>query len=302
MSMKKFLQTYKNNLNLLIVLLFLLFSPYAQSQTDYGSNQDDKPIPITFKSQDSLLHGLFYQAYGNGKFPTVILCQGFPGNNTDVLGLGVNLRKQAMNALVFNYRGTWGSEGILSITNSFEDVISAIRYVKSGQAVQTFNIDTTNIAIIGYSFGGGLALLASITDTTVKRVIDIAGGDLAEVARTMQTSENYKKSIEDLLEQGISSCSFISVNPKEMFNDVLMDMDKYDLVRHAQQLSCKNILLIGGWNDQMNTLEQHILPLYRALQQHETGQLEIEVFPTDHSFRNVKDLLTQKILEWLKKS
>jgi pimeloyl-ACP methyl ester carboxylesterase len=294
-------QRIKYYLKLLLPLVVLFFSPYIKCQKVLKSQQAGQPIPLTFKSQGDLIHGLFYKVPGNGVFSTVILCPGFPGSGTDVLGLGSGLMQEGINALVFNYRGTWGSGGTLTIPNSLEDIASAIRYAKSDFAVRTFNIDTSNIAIIGYSFGGGIALLGSLRDTTVERVVDIAGGDLSEVARMMQADADYKRDVEDLLEEGISSSGFNSLNAKDMFTDVLMDMDKYDLVKHAEQLSHKNILFISGWSDQVNIMERHILPLFRALQKHGARQLEIEVFSTDHSFKNVRDQLMQTILAWLKK-
>jgi uncharacterized protein len=293
---------FQYRVTLLFASFLLFISLDVQSQPEYKISQDRKLIPITFESQGAAIGGLFYQASGKHQSPTVILCPGFPGNNTDVLGLGASLWKEGINVLFFNYRGTWGSEGILSIPNSLEDVTAAIRYVKSDRAIRTLNIDTMDITIIGYSFGGGLALLASLTDTTIRKVIDIAGGDLAEVARMMQSSAEYNRSIENLLEQGISSSGFKSLNAKEMFTDVFMDMDKYDLVKHAEPLYHKKILLISGWSDQANSLERHILPLFRALQRYGANQLEIEVFSTDHSFKNVQDQLTKRILAWLKKN
>jgi pimeloyl-ACP methyl ester carboxylesterase len=238
---------------------------------------------------------------GTGQLPTVILCPGFPGNNTDVLGLGESLVKEGINALVFNYRGTWGSKGKLTISNALEDIISAIRFVKSSDTVREFNIDSSDVSIIGYSFGGGIALLSTLSDTHVRRVVNIAGGDLSEVARMMQNSEDFKQGIEMLLERGISSSGFNSLNAKDMFNDVFKDMNRYDLVKHAELLAYKDILLIGGWRDQANTIEHHILPLFRALQEHGAKQLEIEMFDTDHSFKNVRDQLIQRIITWLKK-
>ena len=290
---------YQLKLILLLVLGFLC--PNTTSQTKQETMEASKPIPVAFGSQSSVIRGLFYKASGEGQFPTVILCHGFPGGNTDVLGLGQSLIKEGINALSFNYRGTWGSEGILTIPNSLEDVISAIHYIKSRTAVLTFNIDTSDVTIIGYSYGGGMALLGSLSDTTIRRVVDIAGGDLSEVARTMQNNLDYKQSIENLLEQGILSSGFKSLNAKEMFADVLMDMDKYNLVKHSESLSSKDILLIGGWNDQANTIEYHLLPLFRALQKYGAKQLEIEIFATDHSFKNVRDKLTQRIISWLKR-
>ena len=87
-----------------------------------------------------------------------------------------------------------------------------------------------------------------------------------------------------------------------MFAEVFADMDKYDLVKSAEVLSCKDILIIGGWRDQENTIEHHILPFYRALQGHGATQVQIEVFDTDHSFTNVRSQLADRIVSWLRKT
>jgi hypothetical protein len=232
--------------------------------------------------------------------PTAILCQGFPGNDTDVLGLGERLMKEGFNALSFNYRGSWGSEGLLTIANSLEDVTSAIRYVKSSSAVREFHVDPSNIGIIGYSFGGGMALLGSLSDPAVRRAVYVAGGNLSEVARLMEQNDEYKRAIlKDL--NGLPSLGFKSLSGEEMVAEVLEDMDKYDLVKHAEVLSKKDILIIGGWRDQANTIEHHILPLYRALQKHGANQVQIEIFDTDHSFTNVRSQLSDRIVSWLER-
>ena len=112
-----------------------------------------KPIPVTFESKGANVRGLFYKASGMRPLPTVVLCHGFPGNDTDVLGLGERLMEEGFNALAFNYRGTWGSEGLFTIANSLEDVISAIRYVESNSVVREFNVDPSSTTVIGWSYG-----------------------------------------------------------------------------------------------------------------------------------------------------
>jgi len=47
----------------------------------------EKPIPIAFENNGVNVHAVFYQASGVEPLPTVVLCHGFPGNKTDVLGL-----------------------------------------------------------------------------------------------------------------------------------------------------------------------------------------------------------------------
>jgi len=255
-----------------------------------------------FRSEGSKIRGLFYRASGAGPFPTVILCHGFPGNNTDVLGLGQRLMKEGFDALAFNYRGTWGSEGMFTTANSVEDVIAAMHYVKSTVAVRNFNIDPSRITIIGASFGGGVALLGSLKDPTARRVVYIAGGNFGELGRMMQQSAEFKRAIEKGVDQSISNSGFTAPKAEQLIAEILVDIGKYDLVKHAKSLSCKDIFLIGGWRDQTNDIEHHILPLLRALQKHGAKQVQIEIFDTDHSFSNVRDQLTEKIILWLKKN
>jgi uncharacterized protein len=261
-----------------------------------------KTIPVAFESKGANIHAIFYQASGVGLLPTVILCHGFPGSDTDVLGLGERLMEEGFNALAFNYHGTWGSEGLFTNANSVEDVISAIRYVKSSLVVREFNVDPSSIAIIGYSYGGGMALLGVLNDPTVRKVIYIAGGNLSEVGRMMRQSDEFRRAILKMVDQGISDSGFNSLPAEEGFAEVFADMDKYDFVKHAEALSSKDILIIGGWRDQANTVEHHVLPLYRALQKHGAKQVQIEMFDTDHSFTNVRSQLADRIVSWLKRT
>ena len=261
----------------------------------------EKPIPVLFERRGSKIHGLFYKASGVGQLPMVVLCHGFPGNNTDVLGLGERLMKEGFNALAFNYRGTWGSEGLFTIRNSLEDVASALCYVKSSFAARKFDVDPSSIAVTGYSYGGGMALLGSLDDPAVRRLVYVAGGNLSEVGRMMQQSNEFRQAILKAVDQSISDSGFRAPQAEELFAEVFADMDKYDLVKHVEEISDKNILIIGGWRDQENTIEHHILPLYRALQRHGTKQVQMEIFDADHSFTNVRSQLADRIVSWLKR-
>jgi len=258
-----------------------------------------KPVPATFESKGANIHAIFYQASGVEPLPTVILCHGFPGNNTDVLGLGERLMKEGFNALAFNYRGTWGSEGLYTDANALEDVISTIRYVKSSFVVQEFNVDPSRITLIGYSYGGGMALLGSLNDAAVKRVVDLAGGNLSVLGRA---SDEFMRGLEKKVDQDLSDSGFRAPKARELFAEMLADVDKYDLLKHAQALSCKNILIIGGWRDQEADIEHHILPLFRALQKHGAKQVQIEIFDADHSFMNVRSQLADRIVSWLRRT
>ena len=259
------------------------------------------PVPASFESKGASIHAIFYQASGVEPLPTVILCHGFPGNAGDVFGLGDRLTKEGFNALAFNYRGSWGSGGQFTNSNCLEDVVSAIRYVKSDFATEEFNVDPSSIALVGYSFGGGMALLGSLSDVSVRRVVDIAGGNLGEAGRMMKQSDEFRRAIEKSIEDGASNPGF-RANPKEIITELLANIDKYDLVKHAGGLSGKDILIIGGWRDQEADIEHHLLPLFRALWRHGAKHVQIETFDSDHSFTNVRSQLADRIVSWLKRT
>ena len=147
-----------------------------------------------------------------------------------------------------------------------------------------------------------MALLGSLNDPTIRRVVYIAGGNLGEVARMMKQSDEFKEAILKMTDQGISDAGFNSLSAEELFADLFADMDKYDLVKHADALSTKDILLIGGWRDQWCPIEHHILPLYRALLKSGVKQVHIEMFDVEHSLADIKSQVTDRIVSWLRRT
>jgi len=71
--------------------------------TTQSHAQPSNPASITIERDGVLLKGKFHATQGTGPFPTVILLHGFPGNQTDVMGLGALLSTEGFNVLIFNY-------------------------------------------------------------------------------------------------------------------------------------------------------------------------------------------------------
>jgi hypothetical protein len=147
-----------------------------------------------------------------------------------------------------------------------------------------------------------MALLGSLNDPAVRRVVYIAGGNLSEVGRMMQQSDDFRRAVLKMVDECISDSGFRGSKAEDLFAEIFEDMDKYDVVKHAKALSYKDILIIGGWRDQENTIEHHILPLFRALQRHGAKEVQIEIFDADHSFTNVRSQVADRIISWLKKT
>lgn len=259
------------------------------------------PIPTTFISDGARIQGIFFAAKATKPSPTAILLQGFPGGEGDVFGLGRALSSAGINALTFNWRGTWKSEGIILPESSLRDVINALSFLKTAEMIQKFKIDTTQISIIGYSYGGGFAVLGSLHDPNVKKVATIAGGDLSVTANMIEQSEDFRKAHQAMMDECMSDPAVArGLGGMASHERLLEQREEYNLVKHAKELSGKDILMIGGWQDQAIRIEDHILPLYRALQENKAGILKIRIFDCDHSFTDVRDELADAIIEWLK--
>ena len=89
--------------------------------------------------------------------------------------------------------------------------------------------------------------------------------------------------------------------PKELVEMKIIESNPtFDLRYCAPLLAHKNILLIGGWDDHNVSIENRILPLYRALINAKAKNVKIRTVQDDHSFINSREELTQIIINWLK--
>ena len=266
-----------------------------------GQNKMFNPVEISFECNGDKIHGWFYKAEGKGPFPMVILIHGFPGWDGDLYELGQYLIKDGFNALTFNYLGTWKSEGIWIPKNSIKSVESAIDFIHLKKSIKTFGIDTSDITLIGDSFGGGMAVLGSLYKPSVKRVISIAGGDLYVLGKMIEDSPNFRKTHRQFLDESMSDSTVCRGYGGEKTHELFLKYkDNFNLKRNAEKLAQKEILLLGGWQDKVISIEDHVLPLYRSLQKQGAEKTEIYIFDTDHSFKNVRATLRKKIISWLK--
>ncbi len=259
-----------------------------------------KPVAITFESENSALKGWFFPARGKGPFPTAVLLHGFPGSERDVLGLGSALMRADMNALAFNYRGTWGSEGLYTAGNSLQDTYASLDFIQSKKIVKKYAVDINRIGIIGYSFGAGMAVLGALADQHVGKVANIAGADLSVLARLMKADEQFRSQFEAGLAKDLSDSGARSPGAQACLAEVIEKAEQFDLVAHAKELASKDIYLIGGWQDLDAVVETYALPLYRALQANGAEHLRIKIYNDDHGFARVKKRLQQCIVAWMK--
>lgn len=115
---------------------------------------------VRFGESGVYLEGLMHR--GSRNSPGVVLCHPHPnfGGTMDFYLLTDLVRefsKQGFNTLRFNYRGVPQSTGTYGQgRGELEDVIKAVEFIRKQQ-----NVNRERIALVGYSFGGSLVLMAA---------------------------------------------------------------------------------------------------------------------------------------------
>ena len=203
-----------------LVLLILIFS----FQADRVLSQV-QPIKVELISDGYKLNAEIYHPDTKKPIPTFILMHGYPGGEGDPLGLGKRLSQEGINVFVFNYQGTWSSEGIFSFKSSLRDVHNALKFIKQEDTVLEFKVDTTNITVGGYSFGGAMALTAAIYNNEIKRVISIGGADESVLGRKWKTNPQFRNSLKSMVESTIYPEGGVRCNLDTVTKDWLSDLD-----------------------------------------------------------------------------
>jgi dienelactone hydrolase len=280
-----------------VMLMFSTFLSFAQ-------NQATTPADITIDRNGVLLKGKFHVAEGTGLFPTVLLLQGFPGNETDVIGLGKMLAESGINTLTFNYSGTFKSQGNTSLDNSLLDTKAAFDFLKNGENIKKFKIDTASIILGGWSYGGGMAMTYVIRHPEIRTVFTIAGVDWGEYYEEYLRNPEFRKATDGSMAKMAAMTEQIRFEkgamPDEITKDGIIRLDSaYFLRKSARQLAPKDILIICAWDDPMATVE-FILPIYRALKKEKAQKVQITAFQDGHSFGRTRAELAQAILKWIK--
>jgi uncharacterized protein len=262
------------------------------------------PQEIIIYNNGTLLKGKFYAAEGTGPFPTLLLLQGTPGNENDVIGLCGFLSEKGINALTFNYSGSHQSEGLMSFSNCQSDIGAVFTFLNEPCNLEKFNIDPSKIILGGYSFGGGMAVTYAINHPEIEFLISIAGNDWGEYmmdyAEDTVMQRRLNANIDNIVAKGIYR--FVpGEKPSDKLAEGFRDFDPtFFQKRNATRLAPKNILLISGWDDSGVTLERHILPLYRELKKEQAQNVKIVAYQDDHSFSHFREAMGNMIAEWIR--
>ena len=269
--------------------------------------QQHEPYDVHIQRDGISLHGSFYVSSDSASRPTVILLGGFPGNPNDVLGLGRRIAPEGIHVLTFQYSGSYQSEGVFCWDHAQKDVQAAFDFVRDSANIRKYGIDTSQIILGGYCFGGGMAWTYAARHPEVQRIFTIAGNDHGAFVRAYMHNAQARTAIDKMFDSWEQPekplrLAWEGKSPEYRQNYMLNDLSEnpyYDLRNCAPELAQRDILLIGAWDDASVPMEHVILPLYRELQKAGAMHLRVRAFQDSHAFKNSSEKLAQLIIDWI---
>ena len=276
-----------------ILSLFIYFHSCAQyAKTETLVWEDiipDKTSPaqsieLAIPSSGSLISGVLFKANGNKPHPTLILFHGLPGNEKS-LDIAQVVRNHGWNVIFFNYRGSWGSQGIFSFKNCVDDGANVLMYAKQNSG--SLQIDTSNIAVLGHSMGGLVCLKLLQLLPGLKKGIVVSAMSVPVVLSGSdgRTLSSRATDLEKLFVLNIKS-------GKDFYAPFVADSTYFDLSKDTKAFSNKQLMILDENNK--NKL------LADAIRLHNTS-LDYEIWQTDHPFTNKRVALIKKVILFLDK-
>lgn len=261
------------------------------------------PVSIDLRSNGVKLDAKFYPTGKGYSAPTVILLHGYPGNANSPYGLAERLNKNGMNILVFNYEGSFKSDGVFSWENCMTDVGVALSFLKQKNTIRQFAIDTSKIFVCGCSMGAAIALSAAVHNPEIRKIIAVAGGnDISIYLQKMNRDPAFLAAMEKRITAPTLNNGPIrgdSAYVHSYVSRIMTNYEYFDLIKNAEKLKDREILFITGWLDTTVPLEEFIIPAYRHLKALNPEVVSIKALETDHFFTNQRDELANVITDWI---
>ena len=242
------------------------------------ATEDEGLTGVTFDSDGHRLVGVLYLARGEEPKPTVLLLHGCPGLEKN-LDLAVRLRERGWNALLFHYRGCWGSAGRYDLRTIPRDVTAAIDHVAGCPRV-----DAARIAVLGHSMGGWAALVTAAVEPRLQSIA--VYGSAARLGAGLRLSP-------DRIEQEFTR--FLATTPEELTVQLNMVAERMDGLAAAAAIEPRPLLVVHGTADRW-------VPVAQARELRERAGPSccyVEVEGADHAFSWHRAELADLIVGWL---
>jgi len=183
--------------------------------------------------------------------PAVILCHGFMDSKNKLKYLARYFYSQGYATLRFDYANTGESDGKLenlTISQQVLDLNSALNFISKLKFV-----DKDRIGVIGYSYGGMVAILQAVKDSRIKCLGILAG--VIEPQNTMKNIIPNKKIERWNVDGYIPLQKFSSLKKFTLKIEFLKDAYGYDVLDNIAKIRIPLIFILGE-NDRVISKSQ----------------------------------------------
>lgn len=236
---------------------------------------------ITFQSGGHRLLGTLFMARGDTPKPTALLLHGIPGIEKNY-GLAFALRERGWNALIFHYRGCWGSHGGYHVPTIPEDVQAAMDELTHEKKYPV--VDAKKLVLIGHSLGGWAAILAGAVDPRPRAVAVIGA-----------VSDPRKLPLLDPNRARFYTPWLTDITPDELARQWASLDDSLTPIKQVGKLSPRPLLILHSEADEEVPVE-HARLLYAYAEEPKQIILHPEA---NHAFTWHQSWLNEQLMDWL---
>jgi uncharacterized protein len=251
---------------------------------------------IAVPSHGEMLLGIFYEAPGPQKHPTVVLLHGFPGYEQN-LDLAQAMRRAGWNVLALHYRGSWGVGGDFSLVHASEDADAMVAFARLPEPAQKYHIDPDRIVVVGHSMGGYMAASAAAHQPAVLGAVMVGTWDITEPVRGAAGSHDELLARAEK-DDGTEPADFLPLHGysrAQLAAEIVDHRQALDLDVLAEKIAPRPVLLLTA-EDGSEPGSQRFL---RALQANGDKKVELLHAPTDHGWSGKRIYLETLVLNWL---
>lgn len=250
----------------------------------------------TIRSKGCDLYGVLYGAQGKGPHPTALFLHGFPGNEKNI-DLAQTFRRAGFNAMLFSYRGAWGSGGSFSFSNVLEDSLAAVDFLRSDEARERLAVDGERIVLVGHSMGGFAAIKTAAARPFIRETLSISGWNIGLDGLFFGQDPLAEERVRGLVAD--ASDRLAGANASALLREIAENAEAFDLRGCAPSFVGRSVLLVGASYDVDVPPATHHETLLAALRATEGVCVESVVLPDDHSYSASRIALAKRLLEYL---
>ncbi|MBS0200095.1 MAG: alpha/beta fold hydrolase [Proteobacteria bacterium] len=237
-------------------------------------------------SHGKLINGIAYLASGAGVHPTAVFFHGLPGNEKNQ-DLAQAVRRAGWNAVMFSYRGSWGSPGKYSFSGNLEDADAVLAFVEDPANARKYGIDAKHMVVIGHSMGGWVAVQAAARHPELIGAAAISAADMGRVG-TMPHAQ-----VVAAMRDGMES--LVGTTPEAMADELASGSARWTFDVAAPRLAKMPMLILTS-DDGLAMFGDGLVAKLKS-----EGNSRVTTLhrATDHSWSDSRITLATTLLEWL---